>query len=63
MHGAGDMKLSDTLMRDFEINENFRNNSDNFPLYSQRGLRDCSHETDVCTAINECDIAAAEGAA
>ena len=63
VHGAGDVKLGDAVVRDFEVNEDFRDNAYDTATGCQRGFCYSLHETNVRAAIDEADVALCQGAA
>lgn len=47
VHGAGDMKFRDSVMRYFQVNEDFGNYADDYATLEQRCFCNCLHEADV----------------
>src|ERR1700754_5123515 len=63
MHGAGNVKLCNPVMRNLEIGQNLWNDSNHSATGSQRRLSDCLHQANIGTTIDDTDLAGGTGPA
>lgn len=62
VHGVGDVQLGDALVGDFQIDQNFRNDADDFAAGGQGCFCCGAHEADLGSAVDEADVVLGESA-
>ena len=60
VHGIGDVKLGDAVVGDFQVNEYFRNDSDDAAVGGECCLCGSLHEADVCSSVDQTDVSFGE---
>ena len=63
VHGVGDVELGDAVVGDFEIDEDFGDDTYDATSVSEAGFSHGAHETDGGSAVDKADVALGEGAA